>query len=192
MVLVNYAECRINCKIVYYGAGESGKTTNISYIYSQLDPSIRSEMTTLDGFNERTLFFDFLSINLGEIKGFTTTFSLYSVPGQAEYNAARKLMLNGVDGIIFIADSRAEKREENIESYNNMLENLEAYGLSTSNVPVVLQYNKRDVDNILNIETLENDLNKNKFANFEAVAKDGSGVFASLKSISNLIITGLQ
>ncbi|MFH0702044.1 MAG: GTPase domain-containing protein [bacterium] len=192
MVLVNYADRKINCKIVYCGTGESGKTTNLIYIYNKLDPTIRSEMTSLEGFNERTLFFDFLSINLGKVNGFSTSFSLYTAPGQKQYNAARKLILNGIDGLIFVADSRIEKQEENIESFHNLIENLKDYGLSLDNIPVVFQYNKRDMDNILSFECLEKDLNKESYPSFEAVAKEGSGVFATLKSVSNLILTSLQ
>ncbi len=192
MVLVNYADRKVNCKIVYCGTGEGGKTTNLGYIYSKLDPSIRSDMTKLAGVNERTLFFDFLSINLGEVKGFTTSFSLYTAPGQKQYAAARKLILNGIDGIIFVADSRADKRQENIESLKDLVEDLKVYNLTLENVPIVFQYNKRDENNILSLETLENDLNKLGYPSFEAVATNGSGVFATLKSISNLILSGLQ
>jgi signal recognition particle receptor subunit beta len=192
VVFVNYADRKVNCKVVYCGAGESGKTTNLIYIYNKLDSAIRSEMTSLEGLNERTLFFDFLSINLGEIKGFSTGFSLYTSPGQKQYNAARKLILNGVDGIIFVADSRVEKRQENIESFNDLVENLKDYGLSFDTIPIVFQYNKRDSENILSLETLEADLNKNGYPSFEAVAKDGSGVFATLKAVSNRLLTSLQ
>jgi len=192
VVLVNYADRKVNCKIVYCGTGESGKTTNLTYIYKQLDSKIRGEMTSLEGLNERTLFFDFLSIDLGELRGFNTSFSLYTAPGQKEYNAARKLILNGVDGIIFVADSRIEKKEENIESYNNLIENLKDYNLSIDNIPIVFQYNKRDESNILSLEDLEKDLNKEDFPSFEAIAKNGSGVFATLKAISNLILSSLQ
>jgi signal recognition particle receptor subunit beta len=192
VVLVNYADRKVNCKIVYCGTGESGKTTNLTYIYKQLDSKIRGEMTSLEGLNERTLFFDFLSIDLGELRGFNTSFSLYTAPGQKEYNAARKLILNGVDGIIFVADSRIEKRQENIESFNNLIENLKDYSLSIDNIPIVFQYNKRDMDDILSFEDLEKDLNKEGFPSFEAIAKNGSGVFATLKAISNLILSSLQ
>lgn len=192
MVLVNYANRKVNCKIVYCGAGESGKTTNLIYIYNKLDAKIRSEMTSLEGLNERTLFFDFLSLNLGDIKGFSTSFSLYTSPGQLEYSAARKLILNGVDGIVFVADSREEMRQENIDSLNNLIENLKEYNLSIDNIPIVYQYNKRDADNVLSIETLEKDLNKLGHPSFESVAKDGTGVFATLKCLSNLILTSLQ
>lgn len=192
MVLINYSDHRINCKIVYYGPEESGKTTNIDHIYNQLDSSIRSEIVSLEGLNERTLFFDFLSLDLGEVKGFKTIFSLYSVPGQAELNAARKILLNGVDGIIFVADSSPHKLSENINSLNNLSENLKAYGLSSDNIPIIIQYNKRDLEDIMPLESLEKELNKNLYPSYEAIAIDGTGVFACLKSITNLILTGLQ
>lgn len=192
MVLVNYADRKLTCKIVYYGTGESGKTSNLTYIYNTLDSAIRSDMTCLEGLNERTLFFDFLSVNLGDIKGFNTTFSLYTTPGQMEYNAARKIILNGVDGIIFVADSSLDKREENIISFNNMMENFREFNLSHENIPIVLQYNKRDLDNIISYEELERDLNKYGFPSFEAVAIEGRGVFAALKSVSNTILANLQ
>ncbi|MCK5176387.1 MAG: gliding-motility protein MglA [Candidatus Aenigmarchaeota archaeon] len=192
MVLVNYTDRKLTCKIVYYGSGESGKTSNLIYICNTLDSAIRSDMTCLEGLNERTLFFDFLSINLGDVKGFNTTFSLYTTPGQMEYNAARKIILNGVDGIIFVADSSVNKRKENIKSFNNMIENFKEFNLSIENVPIVLQYNKRDLDNILSFEELENDINKAGFPSFEAVAIEGRGVFAALKSLSNSILANLQ
>lgn len=192
MVLVNYADRKLTCKIVYYGTGESGKTSNLIYIHNTLDSSIRSDMTCLEGLNERTLFFDFLSVNLGDVKGFNTTFSLYTTPGQMEYNAARKIILNGVDGIIFVADSSPDKREENIASFNNMMSNLKEFNLLPENIPIVLQYNKRDLPKVLEFEQLENDLNKAGFPSFEAVATEGRGVFATLKSVSNSIIKNLQ
>lgn len=192
MVLINYADHTVNCKIVYYGAGEGGKTTNLKYIFDNLDSSIRSELTTLEGQNERTMFFDFMSIDLGETKGFKTRFGLYSSPGQNEYSAARNLILNGVDGIIFVADSRADKMDENIESLKNLEDNLKDYGLALDKMPIVFQYNKRDLDGILSFDILEDKLNKHSFPSFEAVATEGTGVFASLKALSNLILTGLQ
>ena len=192
MVLVNYATNKVNCKIVYCGTGESGKTTNLTYIYDQVNSCIRSEMTSLEGMNERTLFFDFFSIDLGKIKGFTTSFGLYTAPGQKEYNAARKLVLNGVDGIVFVADSKAEKRYENIESMKILKENLREYGFSLEKIPLILQYNKRDYHNILSLDSLEKDLNEYGFPSFEAVATKGTGVFATLKAMSNLILSSLQ
>lgn len=192
MVLVNYTDHKLTCKIVYYGTGESGKTSNLIYIRNTLDSTIRSDMTCLEGLNERTLFFDFLSINLGNVKNFNTSFSLYTTPGQMEYNAARKIILNGVDGVVFVADSAVEKREENIISFNNMMENFKEYNLSPETVPIVLQYNKRDLSNILSFEQLENDINIGGFPSFEAVATEGRGIFATLKSVSNAILENLQ
>lgn len=192
MVLVNYAEHKINCKIVYYGTGESGKTTNIEYIFSQLNPTIRSDITNLKGFNERTLFFDFLSIDLGTIKGFYTNFSLYTTPGQREYNAARRLLLNGVDGIIFVVDSQVSKKEENVESLKNLEENLKDFGLSIKTLPIVIQYNKRDMSDVMDLDEMEKLYNPYGFPSYEAVAKEGLGVFASLKSVSTMILSSLQ
>jgi len=192
VVLVNYADRKLTCKIVYYGTGESGKTSNLSYIHNTLDSTIRSDMTCLEGLNERTLFFDFLSINLGDVKGFNTTFSLYTTPGQMEYNAARKIILNGVDGVVFVADSSPDRRNDNIISFKNMMENFKEFNLLPENVPVVLQYNKRDLPNLLSFEDLENDLNKAGFPSYEAVAIEGRGVFATLKSVSNSILKNLQ
>jgi len=192
VVLVNYADRKLTCKVVYYGTGESGKTSNLIYIYNTLDSAIRSEMTCLEGLNERTLFFDFLSINLGDVKGFNTTFSLYTSPGQMQYNAARKIILNGVDGIIFVANSSRKERENNIQSYNNMIQNLKEYNLNLSNIPIILQYNKRDLDDILSFEEMESDLNAAGHPSFEAVAIEGQGVFATLKAVSNSILANLQ
>ena len=192
MVLVNYADKKVNCKIIYYGTGESGKTTNIEYIYNRLNPSIRSDITNLKGFNERTLFFDFLSIDLGEIRGFSTNFSLYSTPGQAEYNAARKLLLNGVDGIIFVIDSDKQRKKDNLESLKNLEDNLKSFSLSMETLPIVMQYNKRDSDNAMELDELERIFNPYGFPSYEAVAKEGSGVFACLKSVSSMILSSLQ
>jgi len=192
VVLVNYADRKLTCKVVYYGTGESGKTSNLIYIYNTLDSAIRSEMTCLEGLNERTLFFDFLSINLGDVKGFNTTFSLYTSPGQMQYNAARKIILNGVDGIIFVANSSRDERENNIQSFNNMIQNLKEYNLNLNNIPIILQYNKRDLDNVLSFEELEKDLNQAGYPSFEAVAIQGQGVFATLKAVSNSILANLQ
>ena len=192
MVLVNYADRKLTCKVVYYGTGESGKTSNLIYIYNTLDSAIRSEMTCLEGLNERTLFFDFLSINLGDVKGFNTTFSLYTSPGQMQYNAARKIILNGVDGIVFVANSSKAERENNIQSFNNMIQNLKEYNLNLNNIPIILQYNKRDLGDVLSFEELEKDLNQAGYPSFESVAIQGQGVFATLKSVSNSILANLQ
>jgi len=192
MALVNYAAREINCKIVYYGTGLGGKTTNLKYIHSQLAPTTRGELISLATETERTLFFDFLPLDLGSVQGFKTRFSLYTVPGQVEYNASRKLILNGVDGIIFVADSDVMRSRDNVESLQNMVENLAEYSLTLDNIPWVLQYNKRDLANALPIERLEKELNVRGVPSFEAVASEGLGVFATLKAISKLILNRLQ
>jgi mutual gliding-motility protein MglA len=192
MALVNYAAREINCKIVYYGTGLGGKTTNLKYIHSQLAPTTRGELISLATETERTLFFDFLPLDLGSVQGFKTRFSLYTVPGQVEYNASRKLILNGVDGIIFVADSDVMRSKENIESLQNMVENLAEYNLTLDNIPWVLQYNKRDLANAMAIERMERECNIRGVPSFEAVASEGLGVFATLKAISKLILNRLQ
>lgn len=192
MALVNYAAREINCKIVYYGTGLGGKTTNLKYIHSQLAPTTRGELISLATETERTLFFDFLPLDLGSVQGFKTRFSLYTVPGQVEYNASRKLILNGVDGIIFVADSDVMRSKENIESLQNMIENLAEYNLTLDNIPWVLQYNKRDLANAMPIERMEKECNVRGVPSFEAVASEGLGVFATLKAISKLILNRLQ
>lgn len=192
MALVNYAAREINCKIVYYGTGLGGKTTNLKYIHSQLAPTTRGELISLATETERTLFFDFLPLDLGSVQGFKTRFSLYTVPGQVEYNASRKLILNGVDGIIFVADSDVMRSKENIESLQNMIENLAEYNLTLDNIPWVLQYNKRDLANAMPIERMERECNIRGVPSFEAVASEGLGVFATLKAISKLILNRLQ
>lgn len=192
MALVNYAAREINCKIVYYGTGLGGKTTNLKYIHSQLAPTTRGELISLATETERTLFFDFLPLDLGSVQGFKTRFSLYTVPGQVEYNASRKLILNGVDGIIFVADSDVMRSKDNIDSLQNMIENLAEYSLTLDNIPWVLQYNKRDLANAMPIERMERELNQRQVPSFEAVASEGLGVFATLKAISKLILNRLQ
>ncbi len=192
MALVNYAQREINCKIVYYGTGLGGKTTNLKYIHSQLAPTTRGELISLATETERTLFFDFLPLDLGEVQGFKTRFSLYTVPGQVEYNASRKLILNGVDGIIFVADSDITRAKDNVESLQNMIENLAEYNLTLDNIPWVLQYNKRYLATALPIDRLEKDLNIRAVPSFEAISSEGLGVFATLKAISKLILNRLQ
>lgn len=192
MALVNYAAREINCKIVYYGTGLGGKTTNLKYIHSQLAPTTRGELISLATETERTLFFDFLPLDLGEVQGFKTRFSLYTVPGQVEYNASRKLILNGVDGIIFVADSDVTRSKDNVESLQNMIENLSEYNLTLDNIPWVLQYNKRDLATAMPVERLEKELNIRAVPSFEAIASEGLGVFATLKAISKLILNRLQ
>jgi signal recognition particle receptor subunit beta len=192
MAIINIPAREINCKIVYYGTGLGGKTTNLKYIHSQVSPLCRGDLISLETETERTLYFDFLHLDLGTVHGFTTRFSLYTVPGQIEYNSSRKLVLNGADGIIFVADSDQMRVHENRESLENMIENLDEYGLTPGKVPLVLQYNKRDLASAMTIERMENDCNLFAVPSFEAVASNGLGVFATLKAISKLILNRLQ
>lgn len=191
MALINYASREINCKIVYYGTGLGGKTTNLEFIHKQVPPQARGEMVSLATPTERTLYFDFLSLDLGSVAGFKTKFALYTVPGQEEYNASRKLILNGVDGIVFVADSQREKWQENIESLKNMEENLDEYGLSLDDVPWVLQYNKRDMPTAVDVNHLQQALNQRNVPAFQAIAFQGHGVFDTLKAVSKGVLNRL-
>jgi signal recognition particle receptor subunit beta len=179
--LINYSSREINCKIVYYGPGLCGKTTNLQHIYSRVPQETRGKMISLATEMDRTLFFDFLPIELGQIRGFRTRFHLYTVPGQVYYNASRKLILKGVDGVVFVADSQIDRYEANIESLMNMHDNLAEHGLSIEKVPLVLQYNKRDLPRVVSVADLEKELNPHGHPYFEAVAFRGAGVFDTLK-----------
>jgi signal recognition particle receptor subunit beta len=192
MPLINILNKEINCKIVYYGTGLGGKTANLKYIYSQLLPSVRGDFISLATETERTLFFDYFGLDLGQVMGFKTRFSMYTVPGQVEYNASRRLILNGADGIIFVADSDVLRRQDNIASLRNMIDNLAGYELSLDNVPWVLQYNKRDLSNAMDLRMMEADLNYMNVPSFEAIASQGQGVFTTLKQASKLILNRLQ
>lgn len=192
MSFVNYHTKEINCKIVYYGPGLGGKTTNIQYVYQKTSKNSKGKMITLNTENERTLFFDFLPLDLGEIRGFKTRFHLYTVPGQVFYEASRKLILRGVDGVVFVADSQVEKMEANKESLLNLEKNLEEQGYDITKLPMVMQWNKRDLPNITPISDLQRELNRWDFPAFEAVAIDGQGVFETLKMISKLILMNLK
>lgn len=192
MSFVNYHTKEINCKIVYYGPGLGGKTTNIQYIYQKTSSNNKGQMITLNTENERTLFFDFLPLDLGEIRGFKTRFHLYTVPGQVFYEASRKLILRGVDGIVFVADSQVERMEANIESYQGLERNLAEQGYDISKVPMVMQWNKRDLPNIVPVEDLQFQLNKRKFPAFEAVATNGAGVFETLKMVSKSVLLNIK
>lgn len=192
MAIINFATREINCKIVYYGTGLGGKTTNLKYIHSQLAPNIRSDIVSLATESERTLFFDFLGLDLGTIQNFKTKFSLYTVPGQVEYNASRKLILNGVDGIIFVADSDSIRMQENIESLQNMMDNLAEFDLTIDDVPWVLQYNKRDLTTAAPVGRLETECNIRNVPAFEAIASQGLGVFATLRCISKEVLNRLE
>jgi mutual gliding-motility protein MglA len=192
MSFVNYHTKEINCKIVYYGPGLGGKTTNIQYIYQKTSMQNKGQMITLNTENERTLFFDFLPLDLGEIRGFKTRFHLYTVPGQVFYEASRKLILRGVDGLVFVADSQVERMEANLESYQGLERNLAEQGYDLSKVPMVMQWNKRDLPNIVPIEDLQYQLNKRKLPAFEAVATTGQGVFETLKMVSKSVLLNIK
>ena len=192
MSMINYASREINCKIVYYGTGLGGKTTNLEYVHSKVDPESRGKMISLATETDRTLFFDFLPVDLGSIRGFKTRFHLYTVPGQVYYNASRKLILKGVDGIIFVADSQAQRAEANIEAMHNLFENLESYGYDLESIPFAIQYNKRDLDNILPVEELREQLNPAGVPDFEGIAIEGKGVFETLRAVSKLVVKTLN
>lgn len=192
MSFINYSSREINCKIVYYGPGLCGKTTNLLYIYKKTRPEARGKMISLATETERTLFFDFLPLALGDIKGFKTRFHLYTVPGQIFYDASRKLILKGVDGIVFVADSQVERMDANIESFENMKMNLKEQGYDLEEIPYVLQYNKRDLPNIVPVAELRDILNGKGVQDFEAIATQGGGVFETLKAIVRLVLIELK
>jgi signal recognition particle receptor subunit beta len=189
MALLNYATKEITIKIVYYGPGLSGKTTNLQYLHSILDPNTKGKLLSLATEADRTLFFDFLPVALGKLRDFSIRFQLYTVPGQVRYNATRKLVLKGADAIVFVADSQREMREQNIESLNNMRENLIANNINPDDIPFILQYNKRDLSNVLSIDELNKDLNENrKYEYTESIAIDGTGVEDIFQRITKLAI----
>jgi hypothetical protein len=192
MSFINYMAREINCKIVYYGPGLCGKTTNLQYIYERTNPEAKGKMISLATETERTLFFDFLPLALGEIRGFKTRFHLYTVPGQVFYDASRKLILKGVDGVIFVADSQIERLEANQESVDNLRINLAEQGYSLEKIPYVVQYNKRDLPNVVEVEELRTLINPMKVPDYEAVARTGVGVFDTLKAVSKLVLTELK
>jgi len=192
MSMINYASREINCKIVYYGTGLGGKTTNLEYIYSRVNPDTKGKMISLATETERTLFFDFLPIDLGEVRGFKTRFHLYTVPGQVYYNASRRLILKGVDGLIFVADSQGTRAEANIEAMHNLYENLETYGYDLTTIPFAIQYNKRDMPGVLSFDELRAQINPMGVPDFEGVAIEGKGVFETLSCVSKLVVKALS
>lgn len=192
MSLINYSSREINCKIVYYGPGLCGKTTNIQYVYNKVDPGTKGKLITLATEMDRTLFFDFLPLELGTVKGFKTRFHLYTVPGQVYYDASRKLILRGVDGIVFVADSQTSRYDANIESLYNLHDNLEEYKLKIEDIPFVIQYNKRDMPDIIGIDDLEQELNPEEYPSYEAVAVNGDGVFDTLKAVAKGVLQKLS
>ena len=192
MVVFNYSGKEINAKIVYYGPGLSGKTTNLEHIYSKTAPHLRGKMVSMKTKVDRTLFFDFLPIEGGEIAGFNIRFLLYTVPGQVYYNATRKLVLKGADAIVFVADSQAEELAANRESLKNLRENLREHGKDLEEVPLVLQYNKRDLPSALPVEKLDEELNPDRVPSFESVATAGTGVFETLEATTKLVVAELR
>ena len=192
MSFINYLSREINCKLVYYGPGLCGKTTNLQYIYNKTAPEAKGKMISLATEQERTLFFDFLPLSLGEIRGFRTRFHLYTVPGQVFYDASRKLILKGVDGVIFVADSQIERIEANIKSLENLRTNLAEQGYSLDKIPFVIQYNKRDLPSAASVEELRGLLNPTNVPDFEGIASKGDGVFDTLKAVAKLVLTELR
>jgi len=192
MSFINYSAREINCKLVYYGPGLCGKTTNLQFIYNKTRPESKGKMISLATETERTLFFDFLPLSLGEIRGFKTRFHLYTVPGQVFYDASRKLILKGVDGVCFVADSQLERMEANIESLDNLRFNLEEQGYDLDKVPYVIQYNKRDLPSAVPLDELRRTLNTNGVPDFEASAVTGEGVFDTLKALAKQVLTELR
>ena len=192
MSFINYSSREINCKLVYYGPGLCGKTTNLQYIYNKTKPDAKGKMISLATETERTLFFDFLPLSLGEIRGFRTRFHLYTVPGQVFYDASRKLILKGVDGVCFVADSQMERMEANIESLENLRENLAEQGYDLDKLPYTVQYNKRDLPSAVPVEALSEVLNPTRVPECEAVATTGTGVFDTLKALAKQVLTELR
>ena len=192
MSFINYSSREISCKIVYYGPGLCGKTTNLQYIYAKTNPEAKGKMISLATETDRTLFFDFLPLALAEIRGFKTRFHLYTVPGQVFYDASRKLILKGVDGVVFVADSQIERMEANLESVDNLRVNLAEQGYDLSKVPYVIQYNKRDLPNVVSIEELRGMINPTRVPEYEAIAPTGVGVFDTLKAVAKLVLTELK
>jgi len=194
MSLVNFTTREITCKIVYYGPGRSGKTTNLQYIYERVPDTRRGRMVSLATHTDRTLFFDFLPIDLGTISGFTTRFQLYTVPGQVYYNATRKLVLQGADGVVFVGDSQARQLDENLQSLRNLQENLLEQGIDARTVPLVLQYNKQDLpaDLILTPPEMDEALNFRNAPSVPAAVVTGTGVFETLKAVSERVLRKLS
>jgi signal recognition particle receptor subunit beta len=192
MTFINYASREINCKIVYYGPGLCGKTTNLQHIFESTAPQSRGKLISLATETDRTLFFDFMPLELGTVRGFKTRFHLYTVPGQVFYDASRKLILKGVDGVVFVADSQEERMDANVESLYNLEENLQAQGYDLMKLPYVLQLNKRDLPNVIPVEELTAELRRKQEPVVEAVASSGAGVFDTLKAVAKQVLTELR
>jgi len=191
MSFINYMAREINCKIVYYGPGLCGKTTNLQYIYDKTNPTAKGKLISLATETDRTLFFDFLPLELGTVRGFKTRFHLYTVPGQVFYDASRKLILKGVDGVIFVADSQVERMDANVEAIENLETNLKTQGYDLSAIPYVLQLNKRDLPNVATVDEMKRLLVRKNEPVFEAVAAKGPGVFETLKGVAKLVLADL-
>jgi signal recognition particle receptor subunit beta len=189
---INFAAREINCKIVYYGPGLGGKTTNLQLVYDKTADKQKGKMISLATETDRTLFFDFLPLDLGTVRGFKTRFHLYTVPGQVFYDASRKLILRGVDGVVFVADSQEERMDANIEALDNLQENLKEHGYEFAKIPYVLQLNKRDLPNALPIEQLKKELVRKGEPVYEAVAFQGTGVFETLKDVAKQVLAELK
>jgi mutual gliding-motility protein MglA len=192
MTFINYASREINCKIVYYGPGLCGKTTNLQHIFDATAPQSRGKLISLATETDRTLFFDFMPLELGTVRGFKTRFHLYTVPGQVFYDASRKLILKGVDGVVFVADSQEERMDANVESLYNLEENLQTQGYDLMKIPYVLQLNKRDLPNVIPVEELTAELRRKEEPVVEAVASSGAGVFDTLKAVAKQVLTELR
>ncbi len=192
MTFINLVAREINCKIVYYGPGLCGKTTNLQYIYQRTKPAVRGKLVSLATETDRTLFFDFLPLELGEIRGFKTRFHLYTVPGQVFYDASRKLILKGVDGVVFVADSQFARTDANEESFDNLQSNLGEYDLTLEELPHVIQYNKRDLPDIVPVEELRQALNPYGAPDFPSVATAGTGVFDTLRAVARRVFVELK
>jgi mutual gliding-motility protein MglA len=192
MVQINFALKEVNCKIVFYGPGMSGKTTNLEIVHQKAPEENKGELTSISTDGDRTLFFDFMPLDLGNVAGMRTKFQLYTVPGQVYYNSTRKLVLQGVDGVIFVADSDPEKMPENIESYQNLIENLTEYGKDVRELPHVIQYNKRDLPGAMAVDEMDRQLNKFGVPTFEAVAYTGEGVFPTLKTLAGMVLESID
>lgn len=192
MSFINFAAREINCKIVYYGPGLGGKTTNLQVVYDKTGEKQKGKMISLATETDRTLFFDFLPLDLGTVRGFKTRFHLYTVPGQVFYDASRKLILRGVDGVVFVADSQEERMDANIEALENLQENLKEHGYDFTKIPYVLQLNKRDLPSAMTIDSLKKELVKKGEPVFEAVAFQGNGVFETLKDVAKQVLTELK
>jgi signal recognition particle receptor subunit beta len=192
MTFINYAAREINCKIVYYGPGLCGKTTNLQWIYDKTNPQAKGKLISLATETDRTLFFDFLPLDLGQVRGFKTRFHLYTVPGQVFYDASRKLILKGVDGVVFVADSQDARMEANLESLENLDKNLKEQGYDLKTIPYALQFNKRDLPTALPMDEMYARINMRGEPTFEAVAMNGTGVFDTLKSVAKLVLTELK